>query len=43
MKRIDKRRMEEFSEEDDAKESFTRKLEESRLRWPGYIERMEGA
>ena len=42
VKRIDKRRMEELREEVGLKESFTKKLVMSRLRWAGHVERMEG-
>ena len=42
VKRIDKRRMEELSEEVDVRESLMRKLARSRLKWAGYMERMEG-
>ena len=34
--------MEELREEVGGKESFTRKLVRSRLRWAGYVEKMEG-
>ena len=42
VKRINKRRMEELREEVSVKESFTRKLVRSRLRWAEHVERMEG-
>ena len=42
VKIIDKRRMEELRVEVGVKESLTRKLVWSRLRWAGHVERMEG-
>ena len=34
--------MEDLREEDDERESLTRKLVRSRLKWAGQVERMEG-
>ena len=42
VKRIDKRRMEELREEVGVKESLTRKLVRSRLKWAGHTKSMEG-
>ena len=42
VKRIDKRRMEELREEVGERESLTRKLVRSWLKWAGHMERMEG-
>ena len=42
VKRIDKRGMKESREEVSVKESFTRELVRSRLRWAEHVERMEG-
>ena len=42
VKRIDKRIMEDLREEVVVKESRTRKLVRSRLKWDGHVERMEG-
>ena len=44
VKRIYKRRMKELREEleKEEKESHTRKLVRSRLKWAGHVERMEG-
>ena len=42
VKRIEKRRMKEFREEVGVKESFTRELVRSRIRWTGHVEKMEG-
>ena len=39
---IDKRRMEELREEVGVRESLTRKMARSRLKWGGHVERMEG-
>ena len=41
VKKIDKRRMEELREEVGVKESLTRKLVRSQLKWAGHVERME--
>ena len=42
VKIIDKRRMKEFREEVGVKESFTRELVRSLIRWAGHVENMEG-
>ena len=42
MKRIDKQRMEELREKVGVKESLTRKLVRSWLKWAGHVERIEG-
>ena len=42
VKRIDKGRMEELREEVGVKESLTRKLVRSWLKWAGRVERKEG-
>ena len=42
VKRIDKRRMEEMRKEVGGRESLTRKLVRTRLKWAGYVEGMEG-
>ena len=42
VKRIDTRRMEELTEEVGVKESLTRRLVRSRLKWAGHVKRMKG-
>ena len=42
VKRIDKRRIEELREEVGVRESLTRELVRSQLKWAGHVERMEG-